>query len=319
MSQANAPPHDAKAIPVQLESVQPSWWRRLTCGVRRLYARADWAAYVGEDWAERIMQADVTDDFNAKQGRSTGRWVLEAGGKQLAVYLKRHYELPWWHGLWAVLWPNSDWSPGMVERTNLEWAHEHDLPVPNVVAAGEFIGPWGKLQSFLAIEELTDMLPLHEAIPLAAKQLDAATFREWKAGLTREIARLSRCLHDRYFFHKDLYLCHFFIDRADITHVPAWTRRVYMIDFHRLANHTLARPFWITKDLGQLLFSSEVEGVDVRDQLRFLHAYLGEKRRTWYGRLMRRVIVMRGRRYRDHNAKAKARKDAALEQMSRAA
>ena len=68
------------------------------------------------------------------------------------------------------------------------------LPVPRVVAAGEFLGPWGKLQSFLAIEELTDMLPLHEAIPLAARQLEPATFHAWKAGLTRELARLARIL-----------------------------------------------------------------------------------------------------------------------------
>jgi heptose I phosphotransferase len=209
----------------------------------------------------------------------------------------------------------------MLERANLEWANAQGLAVPKVVAAGEFIGPWGKLQSFLAIEELTDMLPLHEAIPLAAKQLDPKRFREWKAGLTREIARLSRCLHDRYFFHKDLYLCHFFIARADITHVPTWTNRVFMIDFHRLTNHPLTRPFWITKDLGQLLYSSEVEGVDPRDRLRFLHAYLGERRHTWFGRMLRRFILMRGRRYRNHNAKAKARKSAAstAEQESQAA
>ena len=106
-----------------------TWWQRLVHGVRRLYARGDWSAYVGDDWPERIMHADVTDDFNAKQGRSTGRWILEAAGKQLAVYLKRHYELPLWHGLCAALWPTGDWSPGMLERTNLEWARAQGLPV----------------------------------------------------------------------------------------------------------------------------------------------------------------------------------------------
>jgi len=41
--------------------------------------------------ANASMAADVTDDFHEKQGRSTGRVVLEAGGKQLVVYLKRHF------------------------------------------------------------------------------------------------------------------------------------------------------------------------------------------------------------------------------------
>lgn len=328
MSQVNAPPCTTDDVSIHLDFTSPSrceetgtWWQRLAHGVKRLYARADWSAYVGDDWPARIMQAKITDDFHAKQGRSTGRWVLEAAGKQLAVYLKRHYELPRWHGLCAALWPGGNWSPGMLERANLEWARAQGVPVPNVVAAGEFIGPWGKLQSFLAIEELTDMLPLHEAIPLAAKQLKPAVFRAWKAGLTREIARLSRRLHDRDFFHKDLYLCHFFIDRADTTHIPTWTQRVFMIDFHRMTSHTLTRPFWITKDLGQLLFSSEVEGIDARDRVRFWRAYVGAKRHTWLSRLMKRLVLMRGQRYRDHNAKASARKDAALTaaQDSRAA
>ena len=99
-----------------------SWWHRLLHGVRRLYTpRADWSDYVGEQWADHIMQADLTDDINKKQGRSTGRWLLEAHGKHLGVYLKRHYELPRWLGLLAALWPRGDWSPGMQECNNLEW------------------------------------------------------------------------------------------------------------------------------------------------------------------------------------------------------
>jgi heptose I phosphotransferase len=164
------------------------------------------------------------------------------------------------------------------------------------------------LQSFLAIEELTDMLPLHEAIPRAAQQLDPLTFRIWKAGLVRELARLARTLHDRDHFHKDFYLCHFFILRADITSVPTWTNRVFMIDFHRLAHHSVTRSFWISKDLGQLLYSSQVEGVDARDRLRFWHAYLGNRRRTWWGRWMRRIVRMRGRNYSKHNAKEAAKR-----------
>ena len=301
MSQAVKP--DVTPPPAPAHPDIGGWWQRLQHGLRRWYARADWSDYLGADWPDHIMDAEVTDDFNAKQGRSTGRVVLKANGKQLAVYLKRHFELPRWDGILAALWPSGNWSPAMQERENLKWARAQHLPVPKVVAAGEFLGPWGKLQSFLAIEELTNMLPLHQAIPLASRQLAPAAFRTWKAGLTREVARLARFLHDHARYHKDLYLCHFFIARADISSVPTWTDRVFMIDFHRLAHHPLTRPFWATKDLGQLLYSSEVEGVDARDRLRFWHAYLGSDRNGILGRWLRRIALMRGRRYRDHNAK----------------
>lgn len=296
----------ADAAPPPRREVAASWWERLTHGFRRLCATPDWRDFVGDDWADTIMQTELTDDFHAKQGRSTGRWVLQALGRRLSVYLKRHYELPLSHGLGAALWPGGDWSPAMLERRNLEWARQHGIPVPRVVAAGEYLGPWGKLQSFLAIEELAQMLPLHQAIPLAARHLAPTAFRAWKIGLTHEIARLTRILHNHDRFHKDLYLCHFFVRRADIYHVPVWTDRVSMIDFHRMNCHTWTRLFWISKDLGQLLYSSEVEGIDARDRLRFWRAYFGRQRHTLLGKLLRRVVLMRWRRYRDHNIKSRA-------------
>src|SRR5881227_2224856 len=118
------------------------------------------------------------------------------------------------------------------------------------------------------------MLALHQAIPLAARQLEPRLFRTWKAGLTRELARLTRFLHERRYFHKDLYLCHFYIPRSDTERLPEWRGRVHMIDFHRLGHHPLAWAWWRIKDLGQLLYSSAIEGVDERDRLRFWRYYL---------------------------------------------
>ncbi|MBI3411459.1 MAG: hypothetical protein HY040_24285, partial [Planctomycetes bacterium] len=165
-----------------------------------------------------------------------------------------------------------------------------------------------------------DMLPLHEAIPLAAQQLEPEAFRRWKSGLVVEVARLARFLHDRRCFHKDLYLCHFFIARSDIGLPPhpqplspegraepgreppqSWRGRVHLIDFHRLGKHRWTWPVWRVKDLGQLLYSSHIEGVDGRDRLRFWRHYLGQGKRrplllTW-------CVRFKGRRYHQHNAK----------------
>ena len=69
--------------------------------------------------------------------------------------------------------------------------------------------------------------------------------------------------------------------------------------------------FWTSKDLGQLLYSSEIEGIDARDRMRFWRAYLGAGRSTLRGRWLRRFVLMRGERYRKHNAKAAAKKAAA--------
>ncbi|MBL8795088.1 MAG: lipopolysaccharide kinase [Planctomycetia bacterium] len=288
-----------------------SLWQRWLGGARRLWQRSDWVDFAGADWPERIMDQTVTDRFHAKQGRSTGRWIIEADGRRLGVYLKRHYRLPWWQGVLSVLWPDGDWSPGMRERRNLEWAAAQGLPVPAAVAAGEFLGPWGRLQSFLAVEELTDMLPLHEALPLAARTLSAAEFREWKSGLVVELARLTRALHDRKHFHKDWYLCHFYVRREDISRdlaKPAsgqsWRDRVHVIDLHRLAHHPWTWRRWQLKDLAQLLYSSEVEGVTAQDRLHFWRLYCGAAWKTPGERWLRRLVRAKWQRYRRHNQAA---------------
>src|SRR5262249_60800928 len=56
---------------------QDSFWRRLCRGVRRVWGRADWDELLGPDWADGIMEWPVTDRFHAKQGRTTGRLILE--------------------------------------------------------------------------------------------------------------------------------------------------------------------------------------------------------------------------------------------------
>ncbi|HXG10208.1 MAG TPA: lipopolysaccharide kinase InaA family protein [Gemmataceae bacterium] len=279
-------------------------WQRLVRGVWRLRQHPDWGQFAGPGWPERIMSVAVTDRLHAKQGRSIGRWVLESGERRLVVYLKRHYQLPWWRGLLALFRPEGRWSPALQEWEHLHWARAHGLPVPEAVAAGECIGPWGRLQSFLAVAELTGMLPLHQAIPAAAERLDPVTFRRWKRGLIQELARLARALHQRRWFHKDLYLCHFYIPEEDTQRLPAgWRGRVHLIDLHRLAHHPWTWRRWQAKDLAQLLYSSEIPGVDARDRLRFWRIYLGAERRGWAARWLHRRVRLKWWSYRRHNRK----------------
>jgi hypothetical protein len=281
-----------------------SLWHRLRHGTRLLRRQPDWERFAGEGWADRVMAEPVTDRFHAKQGRSIGRWVLTEDGARLSVYLKRHYRLPWWHGLLATLFPGRVWSPGLREWQHLCWARAEGLPVPRPVAAGQFVGPWFRLQGFLAVEELHGMLPLHEAVPLAAARLGPGAFAQWKRGLTAELARIARELHRRRVFHKDLYLCHFYVPEEVTRRVPgSWTNRVAVIDLHRLGRHPAAAAWWQLKDLAQLLYSSEVPGVTARDRVRFWKLY----RADWPGRppggWLRPLVRLKWRLYRRHNGR----------------
>ena len=280
-----------------------SLWARLRRGVRLFRKQAIWDRFAGDGWPERIMAEPLTDREHQKQGRSIGRKIFADGRDTLRVYLKRHFKLSRFTGLLATLFPDRVLGPGLQEWVRIRWAKAEGFPVPEPIAAGLFVGPWGKLQSFIAVEELHGMLPLHEAVPLAFHRLDARAFARWKRGLTAELARLARELHRRKVFHKDLYFCHFYVPESFTRTVPTdWAQNVWMIDLHRLARHRLTTAWWQVKDLAQLMFSSDVPGVTDRDRVRFWKLY----RRNWPGEKgpgawLVPVVKWKWRMYRRHN------------------
>ena len=128
------------------------------------------------------------------------------------MYLKRHFRLPWPSRLAALLAPAGRHSPASAEWARLEHARELGIDVPDVVAAGERIGPRASLSSFLMLAELTGRQAINEALPLLVDQLEPADLAALKRRVIVEMARITATLHAARVFHKDLYLCHFFID-----------------------------------------------------------------------------------------------------------
>jgi heptose I phosphotransferase len=283
---------------------------RLTRGVWRECRAADWAALVAAD-GDAIMAATSRDRFHAKQNRSIVRWTLRTGERPFVVYLKRHFRDQLFRGWLATLFGGHQWSASSHEAQNLDWAAANGFRSPRIASVGERIGPWGGLQSYLALEELTGMIALHEAIPAAANRLSPAAFAIWKRGLTVILATTIARLHRLRRFHKDLYLCHFFVpERWTHAAPPSWDGELAMIDLHRLGHHPFTAAWWRLKDLAQLLYSSDIAGVTARDRLRFARRYAGRQRRSLGWRLTRWAVGVRWQNYRRHNAARKLPKAA---------
>jgi heptose I phosphotransferase len=244
---------------------------RLVRGTRWSWRSERHLSTLPSDLDATVMSLESADRHHAKQGRSTARVRFDAGAASLSVYLKRHYQLPWLNRLAALVHPAGRHSPASAEWAHLERARSLGIAVPEVVAVGEWVGPWGALRSYLMVAELVDHAPLHEAIPELSSKLAPADFESLKRALVIEMAEIAAKLHAAHAFHKDLYLCHFFLDRAAHA-LPG--RRLCLIDLHRLAVHRWTAPRWRWKDLGQLLFSTlGVAGIEDRDRLRFWMHY----------------------------------------------
>lgn len=189
-------------------------WQRWFHGVSWTWINERYRARVPDDLLANVMTLESRDRFHAKQGRSTARVVLVRADRPLAVYLKRHFRLPLAARMSALVDPAGKHSPAAAEWTHLERARALGINVPEVIAAGERIGPGAHLQSFVMIAELTGCEAVNELLPLLAEQLDAPAFETLKRRVIAEIARITATLHRARVFHKDLYLCHFFLDRA---------------------------------------------------------------------------------------------------------
>jgi heptose I phosphotransferase len=159
------------------------------------------------------MTLRSSDRFHAKQGRSTARFRFDTpDGTPLSVYLKRHEHLPWITRMAAFLNPSGRHSPAGAEWAHLECVRALGISVPEVVAVGEQIGPWGRLRGFLMVEELVGCLELNKALPCLKRLLGPQRFAALKRKLASEMARIAATPHLARVFHRDFHLCHFFLD-----------------------------------------------------------------------------------------------------------
>jgi heptose I phosphotransferase len=244
-----------------------------------------------------LMSLETRDRLHVKQGRSTARVRF---GPALSVYLKRQYRLPWPARLAATVDPAGRHSPAAAEWEHLERSRALGIDVPEVVAAGERIGPRAGLTGFLMVAELAGCEALNEALPRLAARLDPAGFAALKRRIIAELARIAATLHAAGLFHKDLYLCHFFLDVGRLDR-DGRASRLVLIDLHRLSSRRIAADWLRWKDLAQLLYSTfDVEGIDDRDRLRFWRSYR-KRCPVALASLQAAIVRFRAGRYRAHN------------------
>jgi UDP-glucose:(heptosyl)LPS alpha-1,3-glucosyltransferase len=277
-----------------------AWWQRWRRGKVVVESTPTWRRYFGEAAVQDVLRWSVQEIASSKQGRSVGKLTVSGPDGQLTLFLKRHYWLPLWQRL-TVLCGFGE-SSAMQEWRNLQWAKAAGLAVPEALAAGEHFGPGLRLQSFLAVRELRDMLPLHQAIPLAWRMLTPQEFQHWKTCLLQHLGQLVRRLHAAQRFHKDLYLCHFFLPAECLRPDAELRDRIYLIDLHRMRQHNWLVWRWRTKDLAQLAFSMSVPGLEPDDWMIFFRSYLNRDQLNPCDlRLLRRVL-RKAERYRRQNA-----------------
>ena len=135
----------------------------------------------------------------------------------------------------------------------------------SVVAYGEQGWNPAKLKSFIITEDLIDTISLEDYCLDWFKSKPSVSVRRV---LIREVAKIASTLHSNGICHRDLYLCHFLLNK-NLDDFP----KLSLIDLHRALIREKLSERWILKDLAGLYYSALNIGLSRRDLLSFIRQY----------------------------------------------
>lgn len=159
------------------------------------------------------------------------------------------------------------------------------VPAPHTIAFGyEWDGLFEK-RSFIMIKEIADADSL-EQLPDWMKDASPAMAQRRKAFI-EQLADFVRRFHATGCRHRDLYLCHLFLDKNNTLH---------LIDLHRVFKPVLLSERFRMKDIAQLYYSSLDSVVSRADRLRFYRHYRQRKTLTFRDKLFILQVKRKARR-----------------------
>jgi heptose I phosphotransferase len=219
-------------------------------------------------------------------GRQRWRWELgENGDRPPAVlYLKRYERTPIRSQLDRIRRQCARHSRAWWEFRIAGELAQASIPTPRAVGYVEEMHGRIEHRSAVLLEGAAG-----DALDRTWRRLSECGGPELRPPMRHDLAiRLGRfvaAFHSTGLCHRDLYLCHIFVELDAAGREPP---RFCLIDLSRVHRPRLRRMRWILKDLGQLDASARQLGASRSDRLRTLLAYLGlqrgARRTRWYAR-----------------------------------
>ena len=217
---------------------------------------------------QRVMNLDGKV-YRDVPGRKTIR--VELLGEKF--FIKQHFGVGWTEIVKNLLSLKKPVLGAMTEVHAIEKINALGLSTTPLVAFGQRGNNPAKLQSFVMTKDLGDIVSLED---LCAKWVNSPPNLDFKRKLIIAVAKLAKTIHKNGVNHRDFYLCHFCLDKEDLTKV-----NLYLIDLHRVLVHTTPSNTANIKDIAALYFSAMDIGLTPRDYLRFKHYYQDQTLEFW--------------------------------------
>jgi len=239
-----------------------------------MYLRKDFKeALDGQGSFEQVMsiQGEVYRDV---AGRRTLRFVRQGKG----YFLKIHSGVGWKEICKNLIQLRFPVLGAQNERLAIRRLKQLGLETMQIAGYGKKGWNPARQRSFIVTAELPETVNLEDFCGQWSRK-PPSTPRELslKRSLIHQVAGIARKMHENGINHRDLYLCHFLLDRRAVNIEPlSAVIKLYVIDLHRVQLRRYTPQRSVVKDIAGLFFSSMDIGLTSRDRLRFMRAYRGK-------------------------------------------
>jgi heptose I phosphotransferase len=224
-------------------------------------------------------------------GRERWRWEVpngDATGRPEAcptlLFLKRYTRVPLRLQWDRMLRQSPRHSRAYWEYQQARRLADASIPAPRPVGYAEHMRGHLERCSAVVLERVAGE-PFDAAWRRAIEQRAPITVGRARHDLAVRLGRFIAAFHGTGLCHRDLYLCHVFVD---LDSAARWPPALAVIDLARTHAPRWRRMRWVIKDLAQLDASGRQVGAARSDRYRTLLAYLGLQRKSprarWYAR-----------------------------------
>lgn len=210
------------------------------------------------------LQGEV---YRQLENRRTQRVVLG----HAVVFVKQHFGIGWKEIFKNIFQLRLPAFGAKNEWLAIQHLRELNIPTLEIMGYGSEGSNPAKIKSFLITREL----PPHQSLEdLTRHWKNNPPKLGFKWQLIREVARMTRIMHESGMNHRDFYLCHLVLENKVLENLHRGAAlSVRVIDLHRAQLRRKTPTRWIIKDLAGLYFSSMDIGLTKRDRLRFIKEY----------------------------------------------
>ncbi len=224
-----------------------------------------------------LLGADPFADLMQMQGKVfrdvRGRKTIQVTLGGQSYFIKQHFGVGWGEIFKSYLSLKKPVVSAITEVQAIQTLNNIGIPTTPLVAYGQRGRSPATMQSFIMTQDLGEIA---DAEALSQNWVHLSV--DFKEQLIKAIALLASRFHQAGLCHRDFYLCHFVVKKAELAQGQF---NLHVIDLHRVLHAQSPNGTSVMKDIAGLFFSATQAGWGADDLARFKQHYLAQSDAFW--------------------------------------